>query len=68
MAGARMLLGSVSPRVTIAALMGATLVAAVLCTISKTIRQAPSLDELTNPSACPTATGWQPTMRCSGPA
>ena len=54
---AGLLLGSVSPRLTIAALMGATLVAAVLCTISKAIRRAPPLDELTNPSVSPAATG-----------
>jgi MFS family permease len=48
---AGLLLGSVSPRLTIAALIAPTLVAAALGTISKSIRQAPPLDELIKPSA-----------------
>jgi hypothetical protein len=54
---AGLLLGSASPRLTIAALMGATLAAAVLGTISKSIRQAPPLDELARPPASPAAAG-----------
>ena len=50
---AGLLLGSVSPRLTIAALMSATLAAAALGTISKSIRQAPPLTELTSPSRTP---------------
>lgn len=50
---AGLLLGSVSPRLTIAALMSATLAAAALGTISKSIRQAPPLEELTRPSSKP---------------
>ncbi len=50
---AGLLLGSVSPRLTIAALMSATLAAAALGTISKSIRQAPPLEELTSPSSKP---------------
>jgi hypothetical protein len=44
------LLGSVSPRLAIAALIAPTLAAAALGTISKSIRQAPPLDELIRPS------------------
>jgi MFS family permease len=44
---AGLLLASVSPRLTIAALMSATLVAAVLGTTTKAIRHAPPLAELT---------------------
>ena len=49
---AGLLLDRVSPRLAIAALMSATLAAAVLGTVSKSIRLAPPLDELTtaNPS------------------
>jgi hypothetical protein len=54
---AGLLLGSVSPRLTIAVLMAPTLVAALLGSVSKAIRQAPSLDELTKASVSPVATG-----------
>jgi MFS family permease len=54
---AGLLLASVSPRITIAALMAPTLTAAVFGTISKSIRQAPPLEELTKRSAVPAATG-----------
>jgi MFS family permease len=46
---AGLLLVSVSPRLAIAALMAPTLAAAALGTVSKSIRQAPPLDELTKP-------------------
>jgi hypothetical protein len=42
-----LLLGSVSPRLMIAVLMSPTIAAAALGTASKTIRNAPPLDELT---------------------
>jgi Transmembrane secretion effector len=48
---AGLLLASVSPRLTIATLAGATLAAGVLGTVSSSIRQAPPLDELTKPEA-----------------
>ena len=48
---AGLLLGSVSPRLIIAALMSVTLAAAALGSISKSIRQAPPLNELTSPSS-----------------
>jgi MFS family permease len=48
-----LLLSSVSPRLTIATLMAPTLAAAALGTVSKAIRQAPPLDELTKPAAPP---------------
>jgi MFS family permease len=54
---AGLLLSSVSPRLTIAALVAPTLVAAALGTLSKAIRHAPPLDELTNPEAPSTAPG-----------
>ena len=54
---AGLLLGNVSPRFTIAALIAPTLVAAVFGTVSKSIRQAPPLDELTKPAAAGTASG-----------
>jgi MFS family permease len=56
---AGLLLDSVTPRLTIAALMAPTLAAAVLGTMSKSIRQAPPLDTLTkaNPSASPASAG-----------
>jgi hypothetical protein len=44
---AGLLLSSVSPRFTIAVLMAPTLAAAALGTVSKAIRNAPPLDELT---------------------
>jgi MFS family permease len=43
---AGLLLGSVSPRLAIAVIIAPTLVAAALGTVSKSIRQAPPLDEL----------------------
>jgi hypothetical protein len=52
---AGLLLASVSPRLTIAALVAPTLAAAALGTVSKSIRQAPPLDELTKPAAAPAA-------------
>jgi MFS family permease len=48
---AGLLLSSVSPRLTIAVLVLPTLAAAALGTVSKAIRQAPPLDELTKPAA-----------------
>jgi len=48
---AGLLLTSVSPRLAIAALVAPTLAAAVFGTVSKAIRQAPPLDELTKPKA-----------------
>jgi MFS family permease len=56
---AGLLLDSVSPRLTIAALMAPTIAAAVLGTMSKSIRQAPPLSELTkaSPSASPASAG-----------
>ena len=53
---AGLLLGSMSPRLTIGALMSATLVAAVLGTVSRSIRQAPTFTELTRPSTTNPAT------------
>ena len=52
---AGLLLATVSPRLTIAALIAPTLIAAVLGTMSESIRQAPPLDELTkaSPAASP---------------
>jgi hypothetical protein len=50
---AGLLLASVSPRLTIAALIAPTLAAAVFGTISKSIRRAPPLDELTKRSVPP---------------
>ena len=52
---AGLLLATVSPRLTIAALIAPTLTAAVLGTMSESIRQAPPLDELTkaSPAASP---------------
>ena len=47
---AGLLLATVSPRLTIAALIAPTLIAAVLGTMSESIRQAPPLDELTKAS------------------
>ncbi len=52
---AGLLLGSVSPRLAIAVLMGATVAAAVLGTFSKSIRRAPPLDELVKPEPSPAA-------------
>ena len=54
---AGLLLSSVSPRLTVAALMGATLVAAALGTASRAIREMPPLDQLTTPAASPAAAG-----------
>jgi hypothetical protein len=56
---AGLLLDSVSPRLTIAALMAPTLAAAAIGAMSKSIRQAPPLDELTkaSPSASPASAG-----------
>jgi MFS family permease len=56
---AGLLLGSVSARLAIAVLMAPTLVAAALGTMSKSIRQAPPLDELTttDPEASAAARG-----------
>ena len=53
---AGLLVATVSPRRTIAALIAPTLIAAVLGTMSESIRQAPPLDELTkaSPAASPT--------------
>jgi MFS family permease len=48
---AGLLLGSVSPRLTVALLVVPTLAAAVFGTLSKAIRQAPPLEELTEPAA-----------------
>jgi hypothetical protein len=54
---AGLLLTSVSPRMTITVLAGATIVVAALGTLSKAIRAIPPLDELTNSAPSPTATG-----------
>ncbi len=54
---AGLLLSSLSPRVSIAALASATLVAAVVGTFSHSIREAPRLDELTRPAASPAEAG-----------
>jgi len=48
---AGLLLGSVSPRLTVGALMAPTIAAAIFGTSSKTIRNAPPLDELTRAEA-----------------
>jgi len=53
---AGLLLATVSPRLTIAALIAPTLIAAVLGTMSESIRQAPPLDELTKASPAASAT------------
>ena len=48
---AGLLLGSVSPRLAIGVLAGATLVVTPPATLSRSIREAPPLDELTAPAA-----------------
>jgi MFS family permease len=54
---AGLLLSSVSPRVTITVLAGATIVVAALGTLSKAIRAIPPLDELTKAPPSPAAPG-----------